>query len=268
MWLNLSQDLIFQRLFSKKLKKISLNEEKGVHLYPLFFLKERCMDKEKLVKYLSEYVTSERLSIFNKVLEQRTRYVTVVLEDIYQPHNASAVLRSMDCFGVQDAHIIENSNEYRVNPDVALGASKWLNLIKYNQDEDNTLSAIKSLKEKKYRVVATTPHKEDVALPDFRMENGKVALLFGTEMQGLSQTALNMADEFLRIPMYGFTESFNISVSAAIILYQLKEKLKQSSVNWELTEREKLRIKLEWLKRSIKRSDLIIEKFLSDSPNQ
>ncbi|MFP4621526.1 MAG: TrmH family RNA methyltransferase [Bacteroidales bacterium] len=225
------------------------------------------METVKLVKYLSEYVTPERLALFETVLEHRTRFITVVLEDIYQPHNASAVLRSMDCFGVQDAHIIENSNEYRVNPDVALGASKWLNLIKYNQSEDNTRSAIHSLRSKNYRIVATTPHKKEVELPDFRIEDGKIALLFGTEMRGLSQIAQDMADEFLSIPMYGFTESFNISVSAAIILYHLKEKLKKSTVDWKLTEEEKQHIKLEWLKGSIKRSDLIIKKFLSDSRN-
>lgn len=225
------------------------------------------METKKLVEHLSEYVTPERLSLFDRVLEHRTRYITVILEDIYQPHNASAVLRSMDCFGIQDAHIIENSNEYRVNPDVALGASKWLNLIKYNQAEYNTMDAINYLKSKNYRIVATTPHKKEVELPDFRMEEGKIALLFGTEMHGLSRNALDMADEFLRIPMYGFTESFNISVSAAIILYQLKEKLKSSTIDWKLPEAEQLYIKLEWLKRSIKSSDLIIEKILSDSPN-
>lgn len=267
MWLNLSQDLTFLRLFSRKAKNIFLNEEKGVHLYALFFLQEVGMETKKLVEYLSEYVTPERLALFDRVLEHRTRYITVVLEDIYQPHNASAVLRSMDCFGIQEAHIIENSNEYRVNPDVALGASKWLNLIKYNKVEDNTMNAINYLKSKKYRIVATTPHEKEVELPDFRIEKGKTALLFGTEMHGLSFTALNMADEYLSIPMYGFTESFNISVSAAIILYQLKEKLKSSGIDWKLSETEKHHLKLEWLKRSIKSSDLIIKKILSDLPN-
>ncbi len=225
------------------------------------------METKKLVEYLSEYVTPERLTLFDRVLEHRTRYIAVALEDIYQPHNASAVLRSMDCFGLQDAHIIENSNEYRVNPDVALGASKWLNLIRYNQSSNNTKEAIQFLKSENYRIVATTPHKKEVELPDFRIEDGKVALFFGTEMRGLSQTALDMAEEFLRIPMYGFTESYNISVSAAIILYQLKEKLKKSNLDWKLTEPEKLSIKLEWLKRSIKRSDLIIKKILSNKTN-
>jgi tRNA (guanosine-2'-O-)-methyltransferase len=225
------------------------------------------MNKKNLIAHLSEYVTTARLAQFEKVLDQRTRYITVVLEDIYQPHNASAVLRSMDCFGIQDAHIIENSNEYYVNPDVALGASKWLNLIKYNQHQDNTAPAIDSLKSAGYRIVATTPHKNEVELNNFQLHPGKVALLFGTEMRGLSETALHKADEFLRIPMYGFTESFNISVSAAIIFYHLTEKLRSSTLNWKLTDQEKQELKLEWLKKSIKRSDLIIDKFLSNSDN-
>ena len=221
------------------------------------------MDNKRLVDYLSGFITNQRREAFERVLQQRTRYITVVLEDIYQPHNASAVLRSMDCFGIQDAHIIENSNEYRINPEVALGASKWLSLMRYNEAGNNTTRALKHLKDRGYRLVATTPHQQDVELPDFSLEKGKTALLFGTEMEGLSQQALSMADEYLRIPMYGFTESFNISVSAAIILYELKKKLVRSSVRWALDEEEKTELMLQWLKKSIKRSDLLIKQFLS-----
>jgi len=221
------------------------------------------MDQDRLVEYLSGFITERRLELFEQILQQRTRYVAVVLEDIYQPHNASAVLRSMDCFGIQDAHIIENSNEYRINPDVARGASKWLNLIRYNTQQDNTIEALQGLKEKGYRLVATTPHKQDVSLPEFSLDPGPVALLFGTEMRGLSNKALSMADEYLRIPMYGFTESFNISVSAAIIFYHLKEKLLQSHIEWKLNPQERTELLLDWLKKSIKRSDLLIKEFLS-----
>ena len=221
------------------------------------------MEHKKLVEYLSGFITKRRRELFERVLEERTRYITVVLEDIYQPHNASAVLRSMDCFGVQDAHIIENDNEYRINPDVTLGASKWLNLVRYNTSRDNTTKALQGLKGKGYRLVATTPHEQDVSLPGFKLEEGPVALLFGTEMRGLSDKALSMADEYLKIPMYGFTESFNISVSAAIILYHLKDKLSQSCIHWKLKPEERTELLLLWLKESIKRSDLLIKEFLS-----
>ncbi len=216
----------------------------------------------ELIQYLSRFITEERFTLFNKIIKDRTKYMTVVLEDIYQPHNASAVLRSCDCFGVQDVHIIENENEYSVNPDVALGSSKWLNLYKYNESENNTLSTIHTLKEKGYRIIATTPHTDDVNLENFDISKGKFALMFGSERPGLSDIAMNNADEFLKIPMYGFTESFNISVSAAIILHHLSLKLRHSDLNFRLTENEQNIIISEWLKRSIKDSENIIKKYL------
>ncbi|MCF6366186.1 MAG: RNA methyltransferase [Bacteroidales bacterium] len=219
--------------------------------------------RKKIITHLSQLITQERFTLFNKIVKDRTRYITVVLEDIFQPHNASAVLRSCDCFGVQDVHIIENENEYNVNPLVALGSSKWLNLFKYNENENNTLNTINKLKEKGYRIIATTPHTKDVNLESFDITKGKFALMFGSEQPGLSKIALNNADEFLKIPMYGFTESFNISVSAAIILNSLTSKIRHSKINYQLSEKEQDEIILEWLKRSIKKSDMIVTDFLS-----
>lgn len=220
-----------------------------------------------LIQFLKEFTTEKRGELFEKIIEDRTRYITVALEDIYQSQNASAVLRTSDCFGIQDVHIIENKNEYKINPDVALGSSQWLNMHKYSDDENNTLKAIKELKSKGYRIVATTPHKEDVNLEDFDLEKGKVALFFGTELQGLSDAMIENADEYLKIPMYGFTESFNISVSAAIILHQLTNKLRNSSIDWKLSDNEKDVIKLDWLKQTIKSSDMLIDEFLSKKNN-
>ncbi len=220
-----------------------------------------------LIKYLEQFITQKRLDLFNQVLNERTRYITVVLEDIYQSQNASAVLRTADCLGIQDIHIIENKNEYQINPDVALGASKWLNLIKYDQQEYNTLEAISHLKKKGYRIVATTPHTDDMNLENFDLTKGKIALFFGTELNGLTDQMIDNADEYLKIPMVGFTESFNISVSAAIILHQLSFSLKKSVVNWQLTDNEKQEVLLEWLKKTIKKSSLLIDDFLSKKNN-
>lgn len=261
--LNLKLEAIFQSQFNNlKQKKI----KKGSAICTPFF-NFATMDKLELVKYLENFITEERLNTFNEVLHQRTRYLTVALEDIYQPHNASAVLRSMDCFGVQDAHIIENKNEYRVNPDVALGASKWINMHYYNQKTENSSEAIEKLKEKGYRIVSTTPHTNDINLENFDLNKGPIALFFGTELNGLTETVLNNSDEFLKIPMYGFTESFNISVSAAIILHHLSLKLRKSNIKWQLPDEEIIDLKLQWLKKSVKSSDLLIKKFLSQKKN-
>jgi tRNA (guanosine-2'-O-)-methyltransferase len=216
----------------------------------------------QLVNYLSEFITTERNELFDRILDLRTRYLTVVLENIYQPQNASAAMRSVDCFGLQDAHVIENSNNFEVDREVAMGATKWLNVKRYNKNDDNSLEAIRKLRERGYRIVATTPHEGDTKLEDFDLRKGKAALVFGTELTGISDVVKEEADEFLKIPMYGFTESFNISVSAAVILHHLTWKLRNDpAIDWRLTDEEKAEIKLSWLRRSIKASDLIEEEY-------
>lgn len=220
--------------------------------------------KEELFKYLSQLIFPERLELFNKIVQLRTNYITVVLEDIYQPQNASAVLRSCDCFGVQSVHIIENKNEYTINPDVALGSSQWLNMFRYNEKKNNTIDAINSIKNKGYRIIATTPHKDDILLPDLNLEKGPIALLFGTENTGLSQKAINNADEFMKIPMVGFTESFNISVSVALSLYELTTRLRKLTIDWQLADEEMLDLKIDWIKKTVKRPDLLEKRFLKE----
>lgn len=175
------------------------------------------MNKE-LVQYLSTFITPERLEVFDRILKQRTRYLTVVLEDIYQPQNASAVIRTADCFGIQDLYVIENNNLFTIDKEVALGASKWVDIRRFNTKGNSTRRAIAYLRKKGYRIVATSPHEGDVNLEDYDLTKGKTALFFGTELSGISDLVRSEADEFLKIPMYGFTESLNISVSAGIIL--------------------------------------------------
>ena len=215
----------------------------------------------ELIAYLGGCITPDRLQKFRQTLELRTRHLTLALEDIYQSHNASAVLRSCECFGIQDVHIIENRNKYEVNPDVALGSSKWLTLIRHNSLEDNTVACLNHLKKLGYRLVATTPHKNDHT-PDTLPLDQKTALIFGTELAGLTSVALDMADDFIKIPMAGFTESLNISVSAAIFIQSLTKRLRSSQISWQLTEAEKDTIMLNWLCQSIKKSGIIVKDFL------
>ena len=217
--------------------------------------------KQDLIRFLETVMKEDRIKLIEKNVNERTRYVTVVLENIFQPQNASAVMRSCDCFGVQDLHVIENSNEYELNPDVVMGSSKWVDLKRYNSKDENTLDAINSLKKEGYRIVATSPHTNDVLLPDFDLTKGKSAFFFGTELTGLSDVVLDNADEFVKIPMYGFTESFNISVSASLVLNHLASTLRCSDVDWELTETEKLDLKLEWYLKSVKSGEKMINRF-------
>ena len=217
--------------------------------------------KKRFLQYLEGFITENKRALFEQVIEHRTRHLTVALEDIYQSQNASAVVRTCDCFGIQDVHIIENKNVYSINPDVALGSTKWLNLVKYNAEEENTLACYSTLREKGYRIVATTPHKDDIMLDELELDQ-KTALVFGTELEGLSQTAIDNADAWVKIPMYGFTESFNISVSAAICLHHLSEKLRKSDIAWQLSEEELTDIRISWAMSVVKHAEKYEQEFL------
>ena len=216
---------------------------------------------KELIQHFSPLITNERWNRFQKVLAERTQYLTIVLENIYQPLNASAVLRSADCFGIQDVHVIENYNEFHPDREVAMGSSRWLNIQRYNKTENNSLNCIKKLKKEGYRIVATSPHINDCNLHDFELSKGKTALFFGTEMEGLTDIVLQEADEHLKIPMYGFTESFNLSVAAAICLQHLSHQLRQQNINWQLDKEAKETTLLNWLRYSIDRSEIIEDNF-------
>ncbi len=217
-------------------------------------------DKEFL-EYLKKQITSERLSRFNQVIQHRTRYGSVLLENLFQEHNASAVLRTCDALGFQDVHIVENENKWRVNDQISLGSAQWLNLKKAPQSSDGTELLIDRLKKSGHRIVATSPHVDGYELYDFPIEKGKFVMMFGTELKGLSQIALSMADEHVRIPMYGFVESFNISVSAAICLSHISNQLRKSKLEWQLSNHEQDVLLQEWILASVKQASKHLDYF-------
>jgi tRNA (guanosine-2'-O-)-methyltransferase len=218
--------------------------------------------KHDLVQYLKEFVVEERRELFEEKIEQRTKHITVVLENVFQGRNISASIRSADCFGIQDVHIIENDNIFNDDSEVSMGAEKWISITRHNQEKHNSIEAIKKLKSQGYQIIATTPHNTDCDLFDLDISNQKVALFFGAEVRGCSEQTLALADKKMKIPMYGFTESFNISVSVSLCLQHLTYKLRQASFDWKMTEDEKDIAMLQWLRNSIKSSAQIEEQYL------
>ncbi|WP_191858955.1 TrmH family RNA methyltransferase [Hanstruepera ponticola] len=211
-----------------------------------------------LLEHLEGYLTQNRKERFSNVINQRTKHFTVAIEDVYQLHNTSAVIRSCDVFGIQEVHIIEEINSKRIDREIAMGAQKWVDLNRFGNVKD----CLKRLKDQGYHIVATTPHT-DCMLQDFDVSN-KSCFFFGRETEGLSQEVLDNADSFLKIPMVGFTESLNISVSAAIILQHVTTQLKKSDVNWQLSDDEKNLKRLDWIKKTIKSYDDIVKRFYSE----
>ena len=215
------------------------------------------MIDQKFLNHLEAFVTDKRKETFTKVLEERTRHFTVVLEDIFQPHNSSAVIRSCDIFGVQDVHVIQNKYSSTVSRHVAKGSQKWL-------DIKNTQDCLDDLRKDGYQIIATTPHNESCFLHEFDITK-KSAFVFGVEKEGVSEYTMNQADGFLKIPMVGFTESLNISVAAAIILQDITTKLRTSTVDWQLSDQEKKELYFDWVHKSIKSIERISERYHSDT---
>lgn len=216
---------------------------------------------KRFLEYVLQFLSENKQDLFHRIIEHRTRYATVVLEDLYQPHNASAVMRSCDCFGIQDVHIIEKRNKWSTSPDVERGSSQWININRYNQrDKNNSIECIQTLKAKGYKIVATTPHTE-MTINTMPIDE-PVALIFGTEQSGVSADVLENSDYHIKIPMYGFTESFNISVAAAICMHTLRERLKGSEIKWQLTENEKIDTMLHWCSKSLDRYEKYEKVFL------
>tara|TARA_R100000935_G_C2818870_1_gene158682 strand:- start:842 stop:1501 length:660 start_codon:yes stop_codon:yes gene_type:complete len=218
------------------------------------------MQKTSLIEHLETFLTPRRIALFDKVIAERTNHFTVATQDVYQLHNTSAVIRSCEVFGIQNIHVIEERKPKRIDREIAMGAQKWVDVNRYSTSKE----CIQELRKKGYQIVATTPYGESTALKDFNIEKPS-AIFFGTEKEGLSDEILNEADCRLNIPMFGFTESLNISVSAAIILQSITSRLKSSEINWQLSEEDKINLKYEWLKKCIKNSDSIIAQFNTEN---
>ncbi|MBP6099575.1 MAG: RNA methyltransferase [Flavobacterium sp.] len=208
--------------------------------------------------FLENILTENRKERFLEVLKNRTNHFTVAIEDVFQLHNTSAVMRSCEVFGIQQLNVVEEKYGKNIDKEIAMGAQKWVDVNRFESIEN----CIETLKNKGYQIIATTPHKEDCLLENFDITKPS-ALFFGTEKEGLSQEVLNAADGYLKIPMVGFTESLNISVSAAIIIQNLMNRLHRSDINWQLTDEQILEKRLQWAKNTIKDIKRIEERYYS-----
>ncbi|EID99777.1 TrmH family RNA methyltransferase [Leptospira licerasiae] len=213
----------------------------------------------RLEQYFKTLISPEKVSKIQEVASFRTKYLTIVMEDIFQPYNASAPVRTSECLGLTEIHVVENRNPYRPNEGISLGAQKWIQIHKYQKPNiDNTRHCISGLKEKGYRVVATSPHTlaNSYELNTLPLDK-PCAILFGSEEKGLSSYSMEEADVFLKLPMYGFTESYNISVTVAIVLSHLAFRLRKEVPNWGLTEEEKLYIRNSYYKKCLHNGNLV-----------
>jgi len=217
--------------------------------------------RSNLISKLSDVINDDRIERLQEVLNQRTRYLTVVLDDIYQPQNSSAVIRTCECIGIQDLHIIEDRNVHKTSRDVVKGSSKWISL---NHHDKNRIDCIKKLRDNDYKIVAMTLSEDSIPLESLPI-NEKLALCFGCEETGLDKEIEESADYKVQIPINGFTQSYNISVSAGISLYYLYNKIKATEQNWQLTNEEKEELLIDWLSKSTPTGQYLLDKYMEET---
>lgn len=206
----------------------------------------------------AQWVSEGRWARMAAVLDQRTRFVTVVMDNLYQVHNASAVMRTCEAMGVQDLHLVQRAQGLSLEHGIAMGAEHWMTAKRYH-GASGTEACIATLRDQGYRLVATSPHAQK-SIDDLVLEQ-PTALLFGEEKPGLSAAMMDAADEQVRLPMVGFTESYNVSVSVALCLDPLLRGLRRSDLDWALSRVERDELLLAWARRSVQHVDEVEARF-------
>ncbi|WP_312078200.1 RNA methyltransferase [Chryseobacterium sp.] len=217
-------------------------------------------DLEKTYEYLQQFLTEERLRKIEHFAPESSDFILPVIEDIYQFRNAAAIVRSVEACGFHKVVALQEEYSFEPNLRVTKGADTWVEVEKLPRN----MESFKNIKDRGYKMVAVSLEKNAQFLPEYEITE-PIALVFGTEMQGVTEEILDFADETLAIPMYGFTRSFNVSVAASICMYELKQKLIKSNIDYKLNEEKLLKMKIRWAVNSMRSGDQIFEKYLKDN---
>ena len=223
--------------------------------FPYFW----AMKNRETFEYLKQFLTDERLRKIEHFAAESSDFVLPVMEDVYQFRNAAAIVRSVEACGFHKIVAMESDNVFNPNLRVTKGAENWVEVEKL----PHHLDSLKEIKNRGYKILAVSPENNATMLPDYQM-NEPIALVFGTELEGVTDEILDFADETLAIPMYGFTKSFNVSVAAAICVYELKQKLIKSNIDYKLSEEKLWKMKVRWAVNSIRSGEEILEKYLRE----
>ena len=210
--------------------------------------------------YLTKFITDERREVLERTVNSRTHYMRILTENMFHPQNASAIMRHCEAFGIQQIHTVEDRCKFDPSVNIVRGTQKWVDV----EHHDTTTEALAALKAEGYRIVATTPHRCSATPETFDVTKGKFALVFGTEHAGISDEVIAAADDFLMIPMCGMVESLNVSASAAILIYMLSERIRQTVDGWQLSDEQKLKLLTRWTMSSVRDYERILRRAEED----
>lgn len=206
---------------------------------------------EVVIKALQPLLTRERIERLESIINRRTRSVTAVLDGLIDPHNTAAILRSADAFGTHEVHVIEREEPFVASTRVTTGAERWLEVIRHSTAD----ACIDSFHDRGFRVyVATT---DGDLTPDELAAIKKLAIVFGNEHSGVSQTLTQRTDGTYRIPMKGFVQSLNVSVATAITLHAAT-----NGRPGDLTANERTLLRARFMMLSVRNAEQIVLDYL------
>jgi len=206
---------------------------------------------------LSEFVLPARLARMEQVLSRRTRRLTALIEGLHDPHNVAACMRTCEGLGIQDLHVVpEAGDELEPSRVVATGSGRWLTLHQHSSTE----AALEALRRAGYRVVATELAASAPPTPPAQLEvQGSLCIAFGSERDGISRTLRQGCAGTTCVPMYGFVQSFNISVAFALVMQVLRGRmLEQAGREGDLTQTDRASLRDAWLLEEVPRAHEII----------
>ena len=225
-----------------------------------FTFDEAILQPDDLVAILGPLLTPERTTRLEAVLEHRTENVAVVIEGMVDLGNVGAVMRSADGFGIQPFHTVDTAGAYKRSRRTSQGADKWLDRYRWT----DPVTCVDHLRNAGYRVLAAdiAPDAEPIDRVDL---TGRTAIVFGNELSGISEVMRRSVDGSIVVPMQGFIESFNISVAAAIALYEVhRQRQAALGANGDLDAERRDRIRAVWYAKSVKEYRRIVRRALAD----
>ncbi|MFP3599518.1 TrmH family RNA methyltransferase [Chryseobacterium sp. SIMBA_029] len=215
-------------------------------------------DLAQTFEYLKQFLTEERVTKIEHFSLESSDFVLPVMDDVYQFRNAAAIIRSVEACAFHKVVAMEEENVFDPNLTVTKGAETWVEVEKMSKNIDS----LQNIRDRGYKILAVSLEKNAIMLPDYQVTE-PIALVFGTEMEGVSEEVIDFADETLAIPMFGLTRSYNVSVAAGICMYELKQKLIKSEIDYKLSEEKRLTMQIRWAVNSIKSGKEILKKYLA-----
>ena len=208
---------------------------------------------DRIVALLAPFVSDRRRDRIEASLASRTRDIVVVLEDIHHDHNSSAVLRTAEAMGIFELHVVAGKSRFVVSDKISMGAHKWLHGRGYSTISD----AYAHLRARGFEIWASHFHGEAEPIEDIPIDR-TVALVFGNEHEGLSRQAIDEADHWFKVPMRGFVESLNISVAAAISMYDVRARRDRAGLLRGLSDEDVRRFRAAWYAMSVRAAELLL----------